>query len=94
MPSSHIIIGKEDAHAAAMKVGDHLSNAFDAAGHGLDHLELVAVVDAHVGVGRPDEDGVDSAIAFFEIVEVAIDGVTPGQLGRRSSDRAPSSAAA
>ena len=70
--------GEEHAHAAAMEVGDHLANAFNAAGHGLDHLELVAVVDAHVRIGGPDEHGIDAAVAFFEIVEIAVDGVAAG----------------
>ena len=70
--------GEEDADAAAVEVGDHLANAFDAAGHGLDHLQLVAVVDAHVWIGGPDEHGVDAAVAFFEIVEIAVDGVAAG----------------
>ena len=70
--------GEEHAHAAAMEIRDHLAHAFDAAGHGLDHLELIAVVDAHVGIGGPDQHGIDAAIALFEIVEIAVDRVVAG----------------
>jgi hypothetical protein len=41
--------GEEHAHAAAMEVGDHLAHALEAAGHGLDHFQLVAVIDPMLG---------------------------------------------
>ncbi len=69
---------KEDAHAAAMKVGDHLFHAFDAAGHGAHHVVLIAVVDAHVRIGRPDENRIDAAVSLLEVVEIAIDRVLAG----------------
>ena len=85
--------GKEHAHAAAMKVGDHLPHALDAARHGLDHLKLVAIVDPHVRIGRPHQHRIDAAVALFQIVEIAVDGVAARPQDRRNSDPAPSSAA-
>ena len=70
--------GEEDADAAAVEVGDHLANGGEAAGEVAEVVELAAVVDADVGVGVPDEDAVDAAVAFVEIVEVAVDGVATG----------------
>ena len=70
--------GKEHADAAAMEVGDHPADAFDAAGHGLHHLELVAVIDAHVGIGGPDQYRVDAAVALFEVVEITVHSVAAG----------------
>ena len=70
--------GEEHAHTAAMEVSNHLAHAFNATGHGLDHLKLVAVVDAHVGIRGPDKHRVDSAVALFKIVEVPAYGVAAG----------------
>ena len=72
--------GEQDAHAAAMEVGNHLAHTINAAGHGLNHLKLVAVVDPHVWIGSPDEHRINAAVALFYIVEVAIDSVTASQL--------------
>ena len=66
---------EQNAHAAAMEVGNHLANSRNAARHAANQVVLVAVVDAHVRVGRPDQDRIDSAEALVEIVEVAVDGV-------------------
>ena len=51
---------------------------FDAAGHGANHVLLIAIVDAHIWIGRPDEHRVDAAVTLLEIVEVAIDRVLAG----------------
>ena len=58
-----------------MEIRNHLLQPFHAAGHGTHHVVLIAIVDAHVGIGRPDEHRVDSAIAFVQVIEVTIDRV-------------------
>src|ERR1039457_1410550 len=45
---------EELANAAAMKVGDHLLYARDSARHGTNHFLLIAVVDSHIWIGRPN----------------------------------------
>src|SRR6185312_138156 len=67
--------GEEHTHIAAMEVGDHPADTFDASGHIVKKIELVAIVDAHVRVSGPDEDSVDTAEALLEIVEIAVHGV-------------------
>ena len=37
---------------------------------------MVAVIDAHIRIGGPEEYGVDSAVALFEIAKIPIDGVS------------------
>jgi hypothetical protein len=59
-----------------MKVGNHLANTFNAARHGAHHVQLIAVIDTHVGVGGPNEYGVNAPIALIEIVEVAVDSIS------------------
>ena len=44
----------------------------DPAGHGPHHVLLVAIIDAHVGIGRPDKYAVDSAISLLEVIQIAI----------------------
>ena len=75
IPQHH---GEEDAHAATVEVGHHLADGGDSAGHVAEVIELAAVIDADVGIGVPDEDGVDTSVAFIEIIEVAVDGVFAG----------------
>lgn len=58
-----------------MEIGDHLFHAGNATGHTANHVVLVAVIDAHVRVGRPDQDGVDPAVSLLEIVDITVDGV-------------------
>ena len=58
-----------------MEIGDHLPHAGDASRHAADQVVLVAVIDAHVRIGGPDQHRVDSAIALLQIIEIAIDGV-------------------
>lgn len=57
-----------------MEVGDE---AVEAARHVADHLGDVAVVRADVRIRRPQEYGVDAAVAGGEVVEVAVDGLAP-----------------
>jgi hypothetical protein len=57
-------MGKQDAHSPAVKVVNHLANARNAARHRANHVVLIPVVDAHVRIGRPDEHGIDSAVAL------------------------------
>ena len=70
--------GEENADVVLVEVVDQLADACDAAGKIVDEVVLVAVVDADVGIGGPEEDAVDAAVALVEIVEVAVDGVAPG----------------
>ena len=58
-----------------MKVANHLPHSGHSARHAADQIVLVAVIDAHVRIGRPDQHRVDSAVALFQIIEIAIDGV-------------------
>ena len=61
-----------------MKVSDHLPDTFYSPGHCPHHIQLVAVVDAEVGVSGPDKHGIDPPVSFFQIVEITIDGIFPG----------------
>ncbi len=70
--------GKQNADAALMEIAYHLLEAGDAAGHIVQQIELIAVVDADVGVHGPDEDGIDAAVAPVEIVKIMVDGVALG----------------
>src|ERR1700677_1562596 len=58
-----------------MEVVDHFADAFDAPRHGADHVMLVAVIDAHVGISGPDEHCVDASVALIQIIEVAVDSI-------------------
>src|SRR5579859_7094380 len=58
-----------------MEVRNHLAHARNASRHRPDQVVLVAVIDPHIGIGRPDQNRVNSAVSFFQIVEIAIDGV-------------------
>ena len=39
---------------------------------------LVAIIDAHIRVSRPDEHSVDAAKPLLQIIEVAVDGIFAG----------------
>ena len=54
---------EEHADAAAVEVGDHLPQARQPAGHVVQQVVLVAVVDADVRIDRPDQHGIDAAVA-------------------------------
>ena len=59
-----------------MEVGDHLFQAGGPARHITQQVILVAVVDSDVGIGVPDQDGVDSAVALPKVVKVTVHGVS------------------
>ena len=69
---------KEHADATAVKIGDHLSEASEPAGHVAQEVELVAIVDADVGIDGPEQHAIDAAVAMVEIGEEAVDGVAAG----------------
>ena len=69
---------EQHPHAAAMEVRDHAAHALESPGHVLEHVELVAIVDAEVRVRRPDQYRVDATVAALEVVEVAVDRVATG----------------
>ena len=71
--------GEQHFHAVCVEVVDHRTHAGDAAGKVAHHVVLVAVVDADVRVDGPQQDGVDAAVAFVEVVEIAIDRVLAGR---------------
>ena len=58
-----------------MKIGDHLADARDSARQGANQVMLIAIIDAQIGVGRPDQNCIDSAIALQRVVNIAIYGV-------------------
>ena len=57
-----------------MEIFNHLPEPCRAARHVHQQVVLVAVVNADVRVGVPDENGINSPVALFEIVEVAVHG--------------------
>ncbi len=70
--------GKKHAHAVAMEVRDHVFERRESSRHVSQHVELVAVVDADVGIDRPQQHAVDPAVALLEVFEKAVHGVAPG----------------
>ena len=58
-----------------MKICNHLAHARDSAGHRTNHVVLIAIVDAHIRIGWPDEDGINSSIALHSIVDISIHSV-------------------
>src|SRR5579883_2766829 len=69
------VVGKQHADAMAVKVLNHLPQARDSARHVTNQVKLIAIVNSDVGIGWPDEHGVDAAIALVEIIQVTLDGV-------------------
>ena len=63
---------------AAVQIVHHFLERGEAAGHVAQEVELVAVVDADVGIDGPEEDGIDAAVAAVEVVEETVDGVPAG----------------
>ena len=66
---------EQDAHTPAVEVGDHLTDPGYATGKVAEEIVLVAIIDTEVGIGVPDKNAVDAAIALLDVVEVAIDRV-------------------
>ena len=94
VPWSHIIIGNSTRTPRRWKSATICFTPGNAAGHAANHVVLIAVVDPHVRIGRPDQHGIDAAIALLKIVKIAVDGVFARQQDRRNTGPAPSSAAA
>src|SRR6185369_8559389 len=46
--------------------------------HAPNHVVLIAIVDAHVGIRWPDKYRVNAAVPLLKIVEVAVNGVLAG----------------
>ena len=77
---------EKDFYVVAVKLVDHLANTRNPAGKIAQHIKLIAVVDAKVGINVPDENSVnradatlgfgeettDSVFAFFRIVETSV----------------------
>ena len=61
-----------------MEVRNHLAYAWNPSRHRANHVVLVAIVDPHVGIRRPDEDCVDSAVSLFQVIEITIDRIAVG----------------
>ena len=78
VPVSQGMTGKRTRTPRLMEIADHLADAGRAAGQVAQQVVLVAIVDADVRVNRPKQDGVDSAVAFVEVIEIAIDRVLAG----------------
>ena len=78
VPWSHIIMGNSTRTPRRWKSATIWRTPSTPPGMDSNHVELVAIVDAHVGIGGPDQHRVDAAIALLEIVEIAIDGVLAG----------------
>ena len=70
--------GKQHAHMMPVKVLHHLPHALHAAGQIAEHVELIAAVDADIGISVPDEHAVDSAIPLLKVLQITVDGVLPG----------------
>ncbi len=66
---------EEHANVPAVEIGDHLAQPRQAAGHVVQQVMLIAIVDADVRIDRPDEHGINAAIAGLQVVEIAIDRV-------------------
>ena len=64
--------GKHHAHAAVVEIRHHGFDALNPARHGSRHVVLIAVVDAHIGIGGPNQNRIDTAIALLQIIEIAV----------------------
>jgi hypothetical protein len=62
-----------------MKVGHHLAHAFDSTRHRAHHVELIAVIDSHIWVGRPYQHGINATVTAVQIIEILVDRVFAGQ---------------
>jgi hypothetical protein len=60
-----------------MKVGDHLLERGNPSGHVAEVIELAAIVYADVRVSVPDEDAVNTAVPFLQVIEIPLDRVLP-----------------
>src|ERR1022692_1181534 len=58
-----------------MKITDHLAETIETAGHGAQHIVLIAVVYADVGVRVPDENGVNASVTLLQVVKITVHSV-------------------
>jgi hypothetical protein len=63
---------QEHLDPAPVEIGDRATHALDAPGQIVRQVELVARVDADVGVDVPEQHAVQAAETLFKIVEVAV----------------------
>src|ERR1700693_2222563 len=68
---------KQYSNATLVKFCDQLPNTIKAAGHRRDHIELVAIINSKIWVIRPQQNGVDAAIALLDVGQIPIDGIFP-----------------
>ena len=66
---------EQHANAAAMEISNHSAHSFDPARHIPDHVLLIAIVNSHVWVRRPNEHGVDATVSFLQVVKIPVDRV-------------------
>ena len=71
-------MGNKTRTPRLVKIRNHLPHAGNSSRHAANHVVLIAVVDSHVRISRPDQHRIDSSVALFQIVEIAIDGVAVG----------------
>jgi len=79
----HIIMRpKKHAHTACESYGDSSASHATPPGMPTYHVVLVAVVDdAHVGIGRPDQDGGQFLqYALLQIIEITIDRISQDRI--------------
>src|SRR5579875_58863 len=55
-----------------MEIRYHLFDAGEATWHAHDHVELIAVVNAHVRISRPNKYCINTTVAPFQIVKVTV----------------------
>jgi len=84
---------QQHPYATPVELRHHLAQAGQAARHVAPKIELVAIIDADVRVGRPDQYAVDAAIPIREVRQIAFDGIMSASRDHKNSARAPSSAA-
>ena len=45
---------------------------------------LIAIVDAHVGIGRPNQHRVNASVSLIEVIQITVDGIFMGDRSRRN----------
>ena len=69
---------EENFDVMTVKIGDEFLKPRNAAGKIAQEVELIAIVDADVGINVPEKDNVDGADTFFSFTEKFVDGVLVG----------------
>ena len=67
VPWSQTMTGKNTLTPRLMEVSDHLPNGRKYHPACPDQVVLISIVDANVGIGMPDENGVYSAVSLFTV---------------------------